>query len=604
MHPSTYRSGQAVPLGQSALDRWYQLVAALGGTVHHAYEREVGGLTFSPVTLELTQSRQLAGFNPLRALRPMPTIRPRPRFGARSNIRIRPPVDPAPISVVTTVAVFDGGTHTADPALFPIRTTDLVTEPSDSDDQQHGIGVTGAVLYGLTDVSGDAPTPPLPVHSYRVLPAADVPGDLYAYWLLDRIVDTLRGGDQKLVNLSLGPEVAVEDDQEPNRWTSELDTLSWNDDILFVVAAGNDGEADRATGLHRVQAPADMANGLGVGACDVPPPDHPWTRAPYSSTGPGRPGNWRQPCGVQFGGTDARPFPLLRADGSTHQAASGTSFAAPLVTHALAELAARLPRVNPNVLRAFAVHFAERHRKNLQLLDEVGHGRLPLTFLDSLECEPDDVHVLFVDTIARNEVRGYELPVPEEVTADLDLRLTLAYSSPVEPTQPTEYTQAALELVLRPHQRQFRLRPPPGSTEKEVVLDIAGDEARRLLADGWRPGQEPVTHPLGAAPGASESQLRDAGKWETIRHHRLRLKSTKVSGPRLEVSYVARRGGGLDNSPTEVPFAILASAHDRGGAGKLYDRTTARFAALRPVPRAQGRVRVRQGIDPNSGQWL
>lgn len=217
------------------------------------------------------------------------------------------------------------------------------------------------VLYGLLRSGDQAAQPPLPVESFRVMPPPyDPGGDLDGYWILDQIKDILTEGRHKLVNLSLGPTLAVEDDNEPNRWTAELDQLAWERDIVFVVAAGNDGNQDRDTGLHRVQVPADMANAISVGACDVPAPDRPWTRAPYSSMGPGRPpGNRTQPLGVQFGGVDDRMFDVLCADG-TFLEATGTSFAAPVVTHALADLTTRLPRVNSSVLRAFPVHFAER----------------------------------------------------------------------------------------------------------------------------------------------------------------------------------------------------------------------------------------------------
>ncbi|MDT2302875.1 hypothetical protein P7H21_00800 [Paenibacillus larvae] len=42
-----------------------------------------------------------------------------------------------------------------------------------------------------------------------------------------------------------------------------MDTLAWNYQKLFVVAVGNDGEAPSP--YNRVQAPADLVNGLGVG---------------------------------------------------------------------------------------------------------------------------------------------------------------------------------------------------------------------------------------------------------------------------------------------------------------------------------------------------
>lgn len=308
--------------------------------------------------------------------------------------------------------------------------------------------------------------------------------------------------------------------------------------------------------------------------------------------GPGRHGARVQPLGVQFGGSDDKLFNVLRADG-TFLEATGTSFAAPVTTHTLADLVTRLPRVNSSVLRAFVTHFAERPRHHRKLREEVGYGRQPLSFDGVLDCAPNEAHVLYADEIERGDLLGYQVPVVEAVASNINLQLTIAYSSPVDPTQPTEYTSASLELVMRPHHRIHSFRPPKESTEKNRTLDIGGDEARTLLAQGWTPSQEPVTKTLTAARGATEAQLRDSGKWETVRHYRVTLKAGEVELPRLELSYVARRSGALDNSPTKVPFAILLSVIDDSGSSDVYDTVRARFTALRPVQRARSRLRTR-----------
>jgi hypothetical protein len=594
LHPAATAMGlEPEPLGEAALEKWYRLVAVAGGQVYRDYVRRVGGLTFAPVSLDEHGAEQVARFNPLRALRPMPSIRPRPRFGSRAIARLRPPSDTTPIRQSPEVAVFDGGVDSLNPSvLCPRMTSDLTKEPTDPDDLQHGTGVTAAVLYGLVQPGGQTSRPPLPVDSYRVLPAPAIPGDLNGYWVLDRIKETIASGGYKIVNLSLGPQQAVEEAMEPDRWTSELDQLAWENDILFVVAAGNDGDKDIATGLHRVQVPADMANGLSVGATNVPPPEKPWERAWYSSMGPGRQGNRIQPCGVEFGGDlYNRSFPVICADGSFVDS-EGTSFAAPVVTHALADLATRLPRVNTNVLRAFPVHFAERHTRYRSLQDELGYGRIPLTFADDLDCAPGEVHVLYVDEINRGELVGYQIPIPRESGA-VQVAITLAYSSPVEPTQPTEYTSAALEMAFRPHHLMYRFRPPRGAGGGSVDLDVTSQEARQLLEQDWQMSQEPVTKGLGRSGGSSETLLRDSGKWETLRHSRISLATGEASDPRLEISYVARRAGALDNSPTSVPFALLVTITDKSGGTDLYERTVKQFAALRPVPGLQSQIRVR-----------
>jgi len=600
LHPSTMIQGEAEPLDPTTMEKWFTFVGLLGGQSHRDFVRQVGGLTFAPIVLPASQADQLARFNPLRALRPMPAIRPRPRFGTRALSRLLPPAISSPASPSPQVAVFDGGVHELTPTsrFFPDGGVDLTPEAADPGELDHGTGVTGAVMYGLTRPGDTARQPPCPVDSFRVLPAPPVPDDLFGYWVLDRIKETVANNGYDIVNLSLGVELAVEESTEPNRWTSELDQLAWERDVLFVIASGNDGDKDQALGLHRVQVPADMVNGLTTGACDVAAPDTPWTRAPYSSMGPGRHGNRVQPAGVQFGGTAADPFPVLAADGSYLDAA-GTSFAAPLVTHALADLASRLPVATPSVLRAAAVHFTERHRTHVKLIDEVGHGRFPLDFAPILDSGPDRADILFIDEIERGELLGYQVPVPSGTAGPLAVTVTLAYLSPVEPSQPTEYTRASLELTFRPHHLRHRFSPPKGTGQKSQVLDYTSAEALALLGAGWTMSQEPATKTLGAPPGSSEGALRDAGKWETIRHHRFNLALDEAERPRIELSYLARRAGLLDGSPSSVPFALLVSIEDKSGAADLHDRVVAQFPALTPLPRTQARVqalRVRSSI--------
>lgn len=601
LHPSTTLSGEAVGLEEATLERWFELIETHNGYAHRDYVRRVGGLTFMPVTMPSEEdAAALAAFNPLRTLRPMPAIRPRPRFGLRSGDRLSAPATGRPVDTSVKVAVFDGGVDVTNGAtrLFPIATPDLTTEPAVQEFLDHGTGVTGAVLYGLIAPGQQAPQPPLPVESFRVMPPPTDDEDLEGYWVLDQIKAAVEQGGHKLVNLSLGPEVAVEDDLEPNRWTSELDQLAWENDVLFVVAAGNDGEQDRATGMHRVQVPADMANGITVGACDAPTPTKPWTRAPYSSMGPGRHGARIQPHGVQFGGVDDRLFDVLRADGSFLEA-SGTSFAAPVTTHALADLTTRLPRVNSSVLRAFVTHFAEPHRSSNKLRHEIGYGRHALSFEEALQCDPDEAHILIVDEIERGELLGYQVPVPAGLAAKIDMRLTLAYATPVDPTEPTEYTSAAIEMLLRPHHQMYSFGPPTGLNAKRPTLDVRTDEARNLIIEGWRQSQEPAARTLGAPKGSNEAQLRDSGKWETVRHHKLGFKAGEVELPRLEVSYVARRTGAIDNAPSKVPFALLISIRDKDAGGLLYDAIRSQHKALVPAQRSRARVRTRSSDAPH-----
>ncbi|GEM_PF-1418305 len=116
--------------------------------------------------------------------------------------------------------------------------------------------------------------------------------------------------------------------------------------------------------------------------------------------------------------------------------------------------------------------------------------------------------------------------------------------------------------------------------------------SQSLVAAGWQTSQEAPTKPLKDKRSNREQDLREAGKWETVRDFRVTLKAGEALRPRLDVSYLARRAGALDNSPASVPFAILISVKDRSG-GNLYDEVTQQFPRLTAFNRVRPRIGIR-----------
>ena len=442
LHPrSVDSSGNFIETDDATFAKWVEWIAELGGEVIEDYRRVEAGLTFVPVRLNASQLPEASRFNPLRSLRPMPTLRPLPTALLRSALpTVLPPHDGTPEGS-HTVAIFDGGL--SDNALLDhVSITDLTSAAKRPEETSHGTAVTGATVYGLLQPGTAAPRPASNARHFRVLPGS-ANDDLYAYQVLDKIEQVLTKTRYPLVNLSIGPDVCFEDSVEedsvePNRWTSTLDRLAYEQDVLFVVAAGNNGAEDAATGLNRVQVPADIANGMSVGSCDDPT-GHDWERTWYSAVGPGRDGSRVQPFGVQFGGDvkSGSPFYGLQRGGRIWQT-EGTSFSAPLITNSLSRLGALLGDEwrSSSTLRAFAAHFIERHTDS-DVRTATGHGRLQLDYGNMLLCDPHEVHLLYQDTIERSSLRSFSIPVPRSVVSGrLDLRFTLVFASPVEPTQP------------------------------------------------------------------------------------------------------------------------------------------------------------------------
>jgi hypothetical protein len=565
------------PMNNRLFHKFEEYIASLGGEVAATRRDVVGGLTFVPVLLPEGQAEQAAAFNPLRSIRRMPRIRPVPTSPLRSAPRVARPAPPAADATVPEVLIFDAGIDDdGDYFAGSAQQVHLTNENPEYGCVEHGSAVTGAVLYGEVQPGERLSKPPVRSTHYRCIPGP-VEDGTELYWLLDQIQKTVTEKDAMIVNLSLGPEVSV-DDGEPHRWTAVLDSLAYERDILFVTAVGNNGE----TNDSRIMVPADMVNGLSVGACDRPYPEALWTRAPYSCVGPGRPGALIQPTVVAFGGDDQLPFARLRADGRISYDC-GTSYAAPLVSHELAVLSGELgDRASASALKAFAVHFAESH---VDPDISTGHGRLISDHASALWCDSNEVTVMYQASVERDQVLGFQLPVPEGLDRGLvKVRWTLAYASPTDPTEAVEYTESGLEFTLRPHAAIYSFRDPEESSH--VVKVNIRDETERvaeLEEEGWIRSKNPISRSQGKGPKESEARRRRGGKWETVMQGQDRLRANSLWLPRLDIEYLTRAGGTLTRGAAPVDFTLLVTVTSLSGM-PVYQLAQADFPVLSVLP--------------------
>lgn len=574
--------------------KWLALVGRLGGEVAVQHRHEVDDLLFVPVRLSSAAATEAASFNPLRVLRPMPSLEPAPVVELRDlgQAGPDPPPGAAPQSDLR-VAVFDGGADQGAVQLAPfVQSTDLTNEPPLPQYVNHGTLVTASVLFGADHGDGTPlETPEVGVDHYRVLPAPSDPVfDLDLVSVLDLIEQTVTEKGYRIVNLSIGPRVPLEDDQEPHAWTARLDALAERHGVLFVTAVGNDGDADPASGAHRIQVPSDMVNGIGVGACDARPSQVSWARASYSSVGPGRPGARMQPTGVAFGGVPGRPFRGIGAGGSILHTA-GTSFATPTAVHGLSALAAQLRPEDwdPSVLRAFAAQYAEAPGAD-PLHDEVGFGRLVERYDEMLECEPSEATILYRDEIERGKMISLPIPLPAGALLGRDLTISwsIAFASPTDAKNPIDYTQASLEARFRPHDRRFRFSKEKPKRAKVLDLDQDHEFAAQLLAEGYSQSGLPVSD--GYTSMRPEGLLRsEDGKWETILRASKTKRASNLLRPQITVLYLARQGGDLAPGPP-LRFAMLANLRAAPGV-PLYDEIRSQYPVLSPI-RTQLPVRI------------
>jgi hypothetical protein len=401
--------------------------------------------------------------------------------------------------------------------------------------------VTSAVLFGPLQ-PGAAPSAPwAPVDHWQVIDAAALADDgTEMYTVLRRIHDVLSQRRYDFVNLSLGPDIPIEDD-EVHAWTSVIDHHLVTGQTVLTNAVGNTGEADRAAGLARIQPCSDAVNGIGVGAADSLGAK--WARASYSSIGPGRSPGFVKPDVVAFGGSrGANDFHLLDMDRRGHVTGRcGTSFSSPNVCRSGIGVRAHFgARLLAPAVKALLVHHADAggHHRH-----EVGWGRLPHELEDFVVCQEGEAHIVYQGNLSPSQWMRF--PVPEPLggfATPVSLRATFCYFTTVDPEDSLNYTRAGLGIVFRPN----TVDPP------SEYVDTHGKRRRAAHAD---------TAPFFQGKGyySTEAQRRDAHKWETTLRAERRFQAGTLKRPVFDVEHQARLHGGPAARRSDVPYALILS---------------------------------------------
>ncbi|MBY0492405.1 MAG: S8 family serine peptidase [Gemmatimonadaceae bacterium] len=571
----------------AALALFEQRVRAVGGITDVERRLEASGLVYLAARLTEESARAVAELNPLRSVRPLPQIRPvlPPAFRMLDQTAVQPLADATPITE-HRVAVFDGGVDPTCAVTGPaVMFKDLSGEAVDARALEHGSVVTNAVLFGYVASGEPLRRPEVAVDHYRIWPPpAAQAADADLYWVLQQIGAIVRKAEYRIAVICVAPDQEV-DELTPHPWTAVLDDLAHETGTVFVVAAGNRGDLDPATGLHRVQVPADMANALGVGAATTRRGEaKKWDRAPYSSYGPGRPGGIMQPLVLQFGGTPDAPFIGITTAGR-RVSTMGTSFAAPLVAHALGGALAAVgsTRGTAAFLRALAVHAAERNRPH-----KAAHhsfGRTLERYDGMWNCPPNEVTLLYADTLQRHTPVALPLPVPDGLPDEtmLKIRCTAAFQTRVDPADPVDYSLSGITWTFRPHMEMFTFRLGEGDALEEVEVDVRDQQqVDDLLAQGYLPSSVPNTGSLNEF--RSEAERRRDGKWETVFQAWAQPSAVNLHAPRLEFRYLAREDGELLKGATvpPLPFAMLVTVTAPPEV-PLYELVRQQFRVLTPI---------------------
>ncbi|GAB2503135.1 hypothetical protein GCM10027084_16970 [Pseudoxanthomonas sangjuensis] len=540
-------------------EAFFNYVHELGGHAHTELALTSGNLYFIPVEMEKAALTALAQFSFVRVVRPMPKLRamrPFPRVGKNAVGCKLPNVQP--LSAEPRVAILDGGLPEAHP-LGPWLKDYQKGDPSAADDPDgldHGLAVTSAFLFGPIRPEDVAERPYSYVTHRRVLDAAIEQEDpLELYRTLGLIEEVLLSRSYEFINLSLGPDLPIVDD-DVHAWTSVIDDHLKDGATFMVVAAGNNGQADHESGNSRVMVPSDCVNAIAVGAADGQAPD--WKRANYSAIGPGRRPGFVKPDMVAFGGSPSTQYFHVLAEGSKPALAPiyGTSFASPYVLRTAVGIRSVLGTdLRPLAIKALLIHSADRGERAQR---EVGWGQIPPDLASIITCGPGVARIVYQGELKPGKYLRAPLPLPKDgLKGRVRLKATFCYASPTDPQDACSYTQAGLEVTFRPHS---------GKSAKEDA-------------------QDPNTRSFfKTAKYADENQRRsDDGKWETVLHDADNMLGSSLNEPAFDIHYNARAGGDAAKRAGKIPYALVITIEAHRHPDLYNDILRAYASVLSPI---------------------
>ncbi len=389
--------------------------------------------------------------------------------------------------------------------------------PNGLDEGGHGTFVAGLIAYGdeaRTALRRQVLQPSHQIISVRVFgPQGPAPGP-------DQLLEEIRGAvlrhrsRTRVFNLSLQSNtpyrLTAESASLPTALAVGLDRLAREQDVLFVVAAGNVGSSQLEycdqdfPYSHRspacaIHSPAEAVNTLSVGACyrDVEPEGllgEPGGPSPCTTAGPGI-DDMMKPEVVGVGGGYALAGHRIRSTPETsvfslglHAAGGfhtdvGTSYAAALVSRLAASLQERYPGSTANLLKALVIHATEPVGPIITSPDADGLWRTLSGFGRpneevALASRSSRVFYLFQGTLGvgkRQDVRFFVPAIFQHcalVAPKQALRATLVYDPPVNPETARYYTK--LDVALSLH------APTRRGNEPIALADQRGGEGHNV----------------------------------------------------------------------------------------------------------------------------
>lgn len=535
--------------------------------VHDHLSFVAGNLWFVPVETLQKNIRRLAEFVFVRVIRPVPKMRgllPAHR-GAGISIPCDLPIE-QPLSSEPRVAILDGGlpdSHVIGPWVRSYRVLDNEAG-DDPEGLEHGLAVTSAFLFGPIKPGSTASRPYAYVDHLRVLDNdAHTEHPLQLYRTLGLIEEVLLSRQYQFINLSIGPDAAVED-AEVHTWTSVIDDLLSDGDTLMTVAVGNNGMSDKILRFDRVQVPSDCVNALAVGASNDTEAN--WKRASYSAKGPGRSPGVVKPDLMAFGGDPEKYFHVLDSALRPNLTPRlGTSFASPYLLRSAVGIRAILgAELTPLAIKALLIHSADTgdHDKS-----DVGWGKIPEDLMEIITCPSGVARVVYQGELKPGKYLRASLPLPAGgLSGMIKLKATFCYACATDPQDAAAYTRAGLEVTFRPSEEKKKEGKANADTRSFFELKKYATEQERRS---------------------------DMGKWETVLHNEKKMRGSGLINPSFDIHYNARESGRTTNGAEKIRYALIITVEAPKHADLYNDILRAYANMLVPIqPQVSLPIRV------------
>lgn len=541
---------------------------------------------------------------------------------------------PSPAADAARVCILDSGINGNHPLLRPAmgESASFVDEEGEADEAGHGTAVAGVALYGDVEACNNSNywRPEFWIFNGKVMKKCPHTGnavydELSLEASLTKAVEHFVELGCRIFNLSLGNSNAPYDGTHVRGLAYILDVLSRRHNILFIVSTGNFCGSENppvpanswrdeypeylVAEQSAIIDPAPAMTVLTVGSISrhnatydsqqYPEIYHlsPASEnqpSPFTRHGPSVKGALK-PELVAAGGNIASPMrqnnaqwvPHMRGLGVltlNHQVVgttlfkevSGTSLAAPYITHLAGRLLNEYPTASANLLRAMLVNqaylpdevassFSEEFRKGYKdakatynrevARDVAGYGAV--SEADLFRSSDNAVVLMSEEAIENDGCQFFELPLPEEYLraslATRELSITLAYS-PVVRTTRIEYL--ATQITYR------------------LAIGTSLDEVQKH----FNQEQKAETEVLKEAKSTNRdisSQLRNRG---TVQSSRWTLRRCKP-GEKWFVVVVRQDRDWNPSAAEKEPYALVVTVTDRDNEeAQLYTQIQERIA--------------------------